>query len=292
MDSLKCKALLRSIELGSMSAAAEDLGYSTAGISRMITAIEDEMGFQVVNRDRSGITLTKNGEDLRQALLLYSQADDIASQVSSEINGLARGRLLIGTYSSIAANWLPEVILDFSRDYPGISIQLMEGVHSELDQWMNSTRMDFCLYSYRPDMEMEWLPIRNDQMYAVVHPHHPFAERTSIRPEEIDGQPFIMPSQSNDIDVMDLLRRFNVRPDIRYTTIENYSALSMIEYGLGVSIMNELITQGRIAHVVLVPFDPPQYIEMGIAIPSLKAAVPAAKKFIQYIQKHLLTAEL
>lgn len=287
MDSLKCKALLRSIELGSFSAAASELGYSTAGIRQMVTAIENEVGFTILNRGHDGVCLTANGKKIMPALQLYARADATISQISSEINGLTQGKLVIGSYSSISAHWLPAVLKRFKHDYPDISIELMEGVHDELDEWMRSTQMDFCIYSYRSNIDLEWIPLRGDQMYVVVAKTHPFAKRDSVHPSECAGQPLIMPSRGRDVDIIDLLERFHIKPSVEFVTIENYSALSMVEHGLGISIMNELITMGRLNDVVLVPFDPPQCIEMGIAIPSLKAASPAAKKMVKYIRESL-----
>lgn len=58
--------------------------------------------------------------------------------------------------------------------------------------------------------------------------------------------------------------------------------MAMIEQGLGMSIMNELITKGRICNVVKLPLTPPEYIALSIAVPSLQKASPAVRKFITY----------
>lgn len=287
MDSLKVNVLIKALEEGSMSAAAEALGYTTSGISQMITGIENELGFPIVTRGRSGIALTKAGEALYPALLAFSRADSNIRQLASEQRGLVGGQLLIGAFSSIAANWLPGIIRRFKDDYPGISISILEGIHHEIDHWMATTKMDFCMYSYRPGQESDWIPLYEDPMLIVVSPQHPFASRSSVAPEELNGQPFIMPGRGRDLDVVELLNRFQVKPDIRYITLENYSAMSMVEAGLGISVMNELITLGRLNHVVMLPFDPPQSITLGIAAPDSKNLSPAARKFIQYIREEL-----
>lgn len=287
MDSGKVNVLIAALEAGSMSAAAEALGYTTSGVSQMITAIENELGFPLITRGRGGIALTKAGEEVYPALLAYSRADSNIRQIASELRGLSDGRLLIGAFSSIAANWLPGIIRRFKADYPGISISILEGIHHEIDRWMATTKMDFCMYSERPGMDTDWIPLYHDPMLVVVPPQHPFAGRSAVSPQELDGEPFIMPGRGKDLDVVELLDRFQVKPDIRYITLENYSALSMVEAGLGISVMNELITKGRLNRVVMVPFDPPQSITLGIAAPDLKALSPAARKFIQYVREEL-----
>ena len=270
MDSLKVNVMIKALELGSMSAAADELGYTTSGVSQMITAIENELGFTLVTRSRGGISLTAAGEKIYPSLLAYSHADANLRQSASEVLGLETGKIVIGSFSSIASNWLPPVIKRFREDYPDISISLIEGIHDEIDEWMKSEQIDFCMYSYRESMDLEWIPLYEDALYAVVSPDHPFAGRESISPDELNGVPFIMPGRGNDLDV-----------------VENYSAISMVEAGLGISVMNELITEGRLNHVILVPFDPPQTISLGIAVQSMKDLSPAARIFIEHIQEYV-----
>lgn len=59
MDTAKCAALLLAVELGSLSAAAERLGYTVSGMSRMILSLEDELGFRLLNRSRAGVEPTR-----------------------------------------------------------------------------------------------------------------------------------------------------------------------------------------------------------------------------------------
>jgi DNA-binding transcriptional LysR family regulator len=98
---------------------------------------------------------------------------------------------------------------------------------------------------------------------------------------------FIMPALGKDDDVVGLLKKTNLTPKICFSTLENYAALSMIECGLGMSVMNELVTKGRQNNVIMLPLDPPQSITLGIAVPSVKAAPPAVRKFITYATRIL-----
>ncbi len=76
-------------------------------------------------------------------------------------------------------------------------------------------------------------------------------------------------------------------PQVVFSTLENFSAMAMIEQGMGMSIMNDLITHHWNFNVVKLPLDPPQSIDLGIAIPSIKNVSPAAKRFIDYAVQQL-----
>ena len=284
MDTQKYRAFVLAVDLGSFSAAAEELMFTPSGVSHMASAVEDEVGLTLLRRGRNGVALTSSGEQMMPMIRNLVRSEEAVKQQASAISGLASGSVTIGAYSSIASQWLPGIIKEFREKYPGISIRLLEGVRDEIEQWMADGRLDFCMFSYREDTDLEWIPLKDDPMYVAVSKSHPFADRSSVRPEDCAGQPFIMPGRDHDPDVVDLLKRFSVDVDIEYTTIENYSAISMVECGLGISIMNELITKGFRSDTVLVPFDPPQRINLGIGIRSMKAASPAARGLIRFIR--------
>lgn len=73
--------------------------------------------------------------------------------------------------------------------------------------------------------------------------------------------------------------------------MENFAALAMIEQGMGMGIMNKLITKKQPYDVAKLPLDPPRKIALGIAVPSLKNASPAVKRFADYSAKRLTCVE-
>ena len=147
MDTQKYKALLCAIELGSFSAAAEQLGYTPSGISHMADAVEGWLGLTLLQRGRSGVSLTHSGELLLPMLRDLVHLETLLQQQAADLRGLTSGKLTIGSYSSISAHSLPQVLYAFQQDYTGITIRLMEGVHQELEDWLADYLVDFCLFS-------------------------------------------------------------------------------------------------------------------------------------------------
>lgn len=64
MESLQCEAVLLAAEQGSLTAAAERLDYTQSGITRMISSLEEELGFPLFIRSRRGVRLTENGKEM------------------------------------------------------------------------------------------------------------------------------------------------------------------------------------------------------------------------------------
>ena len=102
---------------------------------------------------------------------------------------------------------------------------------------------------------------------------------------------FIMPALGRDDDVVSLFDRNGIVPNIHFTTLENFATMAMIEKGLGMSVMNNQITEKWNCDVVKIPVDPPSTITLGLAVPSNKQASPAVKRIIKYAVERLKKIE-
>lgn len=285
MDLKKYKVFLASVDLGSFTKASIQLDYTPSGITHMMNALEDELGFQILTRGKNGVQLTENGARLVPILRELLRLEEDFSQTVSEINRLNAGTIRIGSYSSIAVHWLPGIIKSFQCDYPNINIKLMEGIRQEVVAWLDERKIDLGLMSYNPEMKFDWIPLKDDPMLAVLPLDHPLAKEKAYPIKNCESEDFIMPACGYDYDVVELFHNEKISPKIRYETFENYAALSMIECGLGMSVMNELITKGRICNVAKLPLQPRRHISLGIAVPNTEKLSPAAKKFITYCEK-------
>lgn len=287
METARCRAVLAAAETGSFSKAAEVLRYTPSGVNQLVTALENELGFALFRRNTKGVALTENGELLLPTIREFLRQEDRIFELSTEINGLLVGSVTIASYSSIAAHWLPEVIRVFQQDFPHVNIRLMEGIWQEVSGWLDERTADIGFFSYQEGMPYEWIPLAEDPMLALLPRNHPLAGADCYPLKRCEQDSFIMPALGCDDDVEALFARNHVDPNIRYTTIENFSAMSMVEQGLGVSVMNKLITEKRICDVAMIPIDPPASITLGAALHSRADASPAVKMFLKYAVRML-----
>ena len=280
MDRTKTKIFLYVIDSGSFTKAAAAYGYTTSGISHMMSSMEEEFGFPLLIRSRSGVKPTANAEKLIPILRSQLSWDEQLQQTISEISGMNSGAITIAAYSSIASQWLPTVISRFHRDYPAIRINLLEGVWQEVANYLTEHRADMGFYSYQSSIKYNWVPLKKDRMVVLVPPDHPLAGRESVKLTELDQEQIIMPAYGMDIDVQNLFK--GKSPRYQFTTMENYSAFGMVEHGLGIMVTNELSTRVRSHKMKLIPLDPDTYISLGVAFPTDTQLTPAAAKFIEY----------
>ena len=287
METARCRACLAAAETGSFSKAAEALSYTPSGVNQLVTALEKELGFPVFRRNTKGVTLTENGEMLLPAVREFLRQEDRIFELSAEMNGLLIGSVTIAAYSSIATHWLPAVISAFQQDYPQIRIRLMEGIWQEVSKWLDDRAADIGFFSYQEGMPYEWIPLAEDPMLALLPKDHPLAGAEAYPLKECANDRFIMPALGCDDDVTALFAKNGIVPNVQFTTLESFSVMSMVEQGLGMSVMNELITEKRICDVVKLPLDPPSQITLGIALHSKADISPAVRMFLKYAVRML-----
>ena len=282
MDVVKCEAFLAAVDSGSFTAAAESLGYTQSGITRMINSLEAETGFPLFIRSKKGVALTGNGEMMLPVFRDIVRANKNMEQLSSDILGVVKGNLSIGSYFSISAIWMPDILSRFTTLYPGIKVNLMEGGNLEMSRWLNENSVD-CCFCAEPsgDTSCDWLPLYKDELVAWLPKDHPDAKAKKIKPSTLEKEPFIMTSPNHDTDQDRLLAELKLTPDICLSTRDGYSTYNMVAAGLGISFNQRLISSKWDGSVVELPFDPPRYVSLGIAVPVLREASPATKRFIE-----------
>ena len=291
MESARCKAFMYAADTGSFTKAAERLNYTPSGVSQLVGALENETGLTLLRRTRKGVTLTPDGEILLPAVREFLEKENRIYELAAEVKGLLVGSVTIAAYSSISTHWLPEVIRDFEQDYPQIEIRLMEGIRQEVTRWLDEKKADIGFLSYQEPMPYEWTPLDYDEMLAVLPKDHPYASKESYPLINCEADSFIMPALGRDDDVVSLFERNGIKLNIHFTTLENFATMAMIEKGLGMSVMNNLITEKWNCDVVKIPVDPPSRITLGLAVPSYKQASPAVKRFIKYAVERLKKIE-
>ena len=291
MESARCKAFMYAADTGSFTKAAERLNYTPSGVSQLVGALENETGLTLLRRTRKGVTLTPDGEILLPAVREFLEKENRIYELAAEVKGLLVGSVTIAAYSSISTHWLPEVIRDFEQDYPQIEIRLMEGIRQEVTRWLDEKKADIGFLSYQEPMPYEWTPLDYDEMLAVLPKDHPYASKESYTLINCETDSFIMPALGRDDDVVSLFERNGIKLNIHFTTLENFATMAMIEKGLGMSVMNNLITEKWNCDVVKIPVDPPSRITLGLAVPSYKQASPAVKRFIKYAVERLKKIE-
>lgn len=289
MDTAKCAALLLAVKLGSLSAAAERLGYTVSGMSRMILSLEDELGFRLLNRSRAGVEPTRECALLLGAMRELTRWGESCRQLAAQVRGLETGRVRVGMSYPAYYPVLTEAVTGFSREHPGVEIELVEGTSSVLSGMLERHEADFCIMSRRSGAHA-WTPLTSDSLAVWLPANHPLANRESYPAAELANEAYIDISPGEETDNSRFLAERGISVRRRASTSDIYGALSLVGAGLGVALVNTLLAKdvdgsGR---TVLLPIDPPYTVEIGAAYQPRGEQSPAAGRFTDYALSRLL----
>lgn len=281
MESKKLEALLMAVDLGSFTKAAEVLGYTQSGLTHMMNSLEKEVGFTLLERGRSGVRLTEEGERIAPAVREFLQAnarlDSVIEQVASSRTEIIR----VSAYASIAMHWLPGIIQRFREECPDVDVDIRMADHVDVPyELLAQGKMDTILVSPQDEGQYEWVHLADDPMFAVLPRDFDTQGMTAFPLAAFEARDFIMPSQGFDKDIMRIFNRIGVKPHILPTWVDDPTVISMVSHGLGVSMMTELTVRGRTDGVKLLPVEPASSRELGLAVRSLDAASDGLRHFI------------
>ena len=132
MDTEKCRVLLTVLHERSLSAAAEALGYTPSGISRMVAALEEELGFPLLYRSRGGVTATGECEALLGAMRQMVYQAECCRQTAAALRGVEQGSVTVGANYHFYSRQLAHLMARFRQRHPGIAFQTIEGTSTTL----------------------------------------------------------------------------------------------------------------------------------------------------------------
>lgn len=272
------------VELGSLTKAGDTLGLTQSAVSHAISSLESEWGFSILNRGRSGIHLTGNGERLLQYVREILKWNEELMQEVANINGLEIGTVRIGTISSVSIHWLPEILKIFNENHPSIEVKLLEGDYHDVEHWISTGMVDFGFVSLPTLHHFEVIPLKKDRMLCILSEDHPLAEKEEIQFEMIKEVPLIKSKEGSDYDLIRILKENNVTPSVRFELSDDQAIISMVKNGMGISILPEMVLHHLPANVRTLQLEGEYYRTIGIAASSIKTLPPATKKFIEYLK--------
>ncbi len=280
----KYQAFITTADCGSFTKAAEILGYAQSSISKMVADLESEWNVVLLERSRAGVQPTSDGLAMlpfaRDLLSSYRKVQEQAAALS----GVTTGFIRIGTFSSVAEHWLPPIVKKFQSDYPGVRYEFLLGDYSEIEQWLFDGRIDcgFLRLPTRPDYDT--VSLEKDEYVVILPVGHPLSEKSRIHPQDLNGLPFMLLERGGKTEVSELLEQHRIKPDVRFTTWDDYAILSMVESGLGAAVLPRLILRRIPYHVEIRSFTEPFYREIGLAVKSENSCSATVKRFVQYLK--------
>lgn len=304
MAELKQLRVLRAVrEAGSFSGAAEELDYTQPAISKIIAALERQLGTVLVERDTRPCRLTDAGEALaRHADRVFEQLATAEAEVRA-IAELGAGTLELGTFSSAGAAFFVNALRELRSRHPGIEVSVLEGMPSDLVGRVRGGELDLAVVFDFPgagedrSAGLEAHHLLDDPFDVVLPAQHELARAEAIAYGDLAGEDWVLPDFGPDSPTMTLLRRgcsaAGFEPRIAYRVNDCDLTLSMVAAGEGVSALPRLMLPRDHEGVAVRPFraDAPVRRINAVRLPS-RYLTPATERFVELLEAAAAEREL
>ena len=270
-------------ELGSFTRAAESCGYSQSAISQNIKALEQETGVSLLSRRKDGVQLTADGRDFFPYLQAVWQAEQALERRRQETMGLKNSVIRIGTFTSVSRNLLPPKMKAFKARYPDVRFVLRQGEYTSIPQWIRQGEIDFGFVNQDAVDSMDTRLLYEDHMLAVLPQGHPLEQKPVIPLKELSREPLILLDEGDHSVLLDAFRQAGQTPNIAYEVYDDYSILSMVRQGLGVSVLYEKVVSGFESGLSLRPILEAPRRGVALAWSGWETMPYAARRFAEFL---------
>lgn len=231
--------------------AAEALHVAQPSVSQQIRKLERDLGAPLFHRTRRGVSLTPAGEALVPwARRVLADIAEARAEVLA-LDELRRGRLAVGATPSVSPTLLPRALARFHARFPGVSLSMRESGSGDLVAWLTEGELDLALVIlHAPHPRLETKTLIEEELVLATPEEHDLAARDSISLADLRTVPLIMFRNGYDLReaTQNACRAAGFEPLVAVDGGEMDSVLRMVEAGLGVAIVPEMVVR-QTAHV-------------------------------------------
>jgi DNA-binding transcriptional LysR family regulator len=245
MELRQIRYVLAVAEEHSFSRAAARLHLAQPSLSQQIAKLEHTLGVLLFHRMPQHVELTDAGQRFVQvAQSLIDQAESLEREMRAYASGES-GKLLVGSLPITGAYVLPRVIPDFTKQFPGVELQLIEETSSRLERLLVRGKIDISLLTMPiADPSIEAIPAIHEEIYLAVPPNHPLAQQEEVDLSELSSQPFILLKEGQGFRQISLhlCEQAGFRPRIVFESSNIQTVQSLVAAGMGLSFAPRMIT--------------------------------------------------
>lgn len=284
MTLLSYQILKAVADMGSFNKAAEVLGLTPSAVSHSIAALEKELGFAVLVRSKSGVSLTSYGEKLLPYVNVVLNSDESLQQEISELNGLKKGKVKLGVFSSVCTNWLPDILNSFQEKYPEIEIEVFQGTYADVAYWLKNGVVDLGFLSVSSAKDIPIEPLYEDPLICVLPKGTPRSHNENyVTIEDMRHHQFVTQRECTDADIQNFLKKNSLSIKSSYHVVDDLSTVALVEKGFGICLMPQLVMNDIPYEVDCYPISPKAGRIIGIAVMNPEFMAPAVRSLYKHV---------
>ncbi|TVQ69782.1 MAG: LysR family transcriptional regulator [Oceanospirillales bacterium] len=280
---------VRVAELGSFTAAAEQLKLAQPAVSMAIQKLEQTLEISLFHRHDRQISLTDEGRELLMHARRVLMAAEEAEHAMQELSGLKRGEVRIGIPGMLGSYYFPPILMAFRHRYPDLQISVIEAGTRKLQQMLLSGEIDIgVIVEDSASTELELCPFLREEMMVVMADDHPLAECTRISPSDFFAQELVLFKEGyfHREVINRLLQETGLQPHIGFETNLIPLIKQIVKQGFGISTLLQMVIRDEPA-LVARPFEQPVILDLSLAWRKGGYLSRANRTFIDFLEDQI-----
>lgn len=244
MELDQLKTFLTVAELGTFSRAAIRLSSTQPMLSRKIKLLESELGTELFHRTGRGVVLSEGGKLLEQYARGILDTAESAKTAIQALGASPVGQVTIGMPSSIATVLAIELVQEFRRAFPNVSLKVMEGYSGHVLEWLTTARLDVAVLYDTPNLKGNTLrtdPILSDELFLIGSPKDPSRIGNGpVQSARLAEIPLVLPSRPHGIRILvdEAMDHNGLTANVQMEIDAMHSMIALAESGLGYTVLS------------------------------------------------------
>ena len=282
----KYEMILSVYHTHSISVTAEKYNYTQSAISQAIKSFEKELGLPLFKRTKNGMLPISNTEEMIRELRTICDAENRIADIASNLTSLKNGYIHIGTIKSIAYNWLPSMVKNFSKKYPNIHFKISMGSSSQLHDKLDQNEVD-CIFvsNYLLPDNLEFYPMDTDELMLLTARNHPLADKLKVNLTDIKDENYIYSEDGFDFEAGGIFEQNDIHPTVLYQLDDDVAVQKMVSDGMGISVLPKLLLSNPPFDICIRPFTEHYKRTLGVAYLKDSELNPATEAFLEYVKE-------
>lgn len=276
-------------EHSSFRHAADKVHRSQSAVSTQIKQLEDQLGVTLFHRTTRNVRLTAEGEQLLDCARRAVHEVEAGLRRINEAADIRRGRVAISCSPTVAATRLPTVLAAFAKDYPGVNLFVRELTSDDLFGTIRQRECDFGIGPLVSTPELNFEPILEEHMYALVPKSLLRRSRATITVAELATMPLLVlnPATALRALVEETLKSRNLKLARNYQFSQAQTLIAAARVGLGAAILPEMALPAHAEPEMQVLRIVEPVMKRQVAIVTLKgqSLSPAATRLAQLVRE-------
>lgn len=288
MDIRELEYFVTVSELENFTSAAKRLHISQPAISKSVHKLEEELGFQLLDRTQKRVSLTEEGK------VFLTLAQDILSRIldaqstMAEYKTLTRGTFRIAVPPLLGAYVFPHLFAAFKDKYPSLEMLVVEDGSSAAIDFVQEEHVHVGLIILPPDLtDFHSHLITSQEIVVCLPTDHPLSKEPFLTFDQLRDEPIILYNEGFILRqiILDEYDKMNTTPKVALSTNQFQTIKAFVSKGVAISFLpvNSIKEARRMTKISL---SPRLYLDMGLIWKPDKVLPLACKAFIDFVNNY------